>query len=116
NMLDKLNKGADDQPGKKIKIGNPNISVFGLQQIRAGIINILDHDLISCIRVVHGLFKIASIFLVRDVAIITKEERAVIRVVRGMFFAVKHLYFSDDGQECKKDGYEQEHIQTGDGQ
>src|SRR5688572_24854206 len=106
-MLDKVNDGADDQPGEETKIREPDISVFGLQQIGARVINVLDNDLVGGIRVIHGLFEIPGIFLIWDIAIIAEKERAVIRVIHRMFSAVKHFYFSDDGQECEKDREEQ---------
>src|SRR5919108_4302751 len=79
-VLNKVDDSADDQPGEKVKISNTDIFIFGLQQIRASIIYILYHNFIGCIRVVHNLRKILSIFLIRNVTIIAEEERAVIRV------------------------------------
>ena len=44
-----------------------------MEQILARVINVLDHDLVGGIRVVHDVCEVFGIFIVRDVAVVAEE-------------------------------------------
>ena len=52
---------------RKHSVNNPDVPVFGLKQVCAREINVLNHDLVGRVRVIHGLLEISNILLIRDV-------------------------------------------------